>query len=124
MPQNPHRALALVVAVFAASAPAQRQAPPNPDLRRRIRVRRTLGPTDFAEDFNSWLGGMLGPAHILRQSAMFRRQNSSKAVDGLFYAGATTAPGVGVPMCLISAELVLKRLRGDSGPGPLPIPAQ
>ncbi|MGZ1489992.1 phytoene desaturase family protein [Brevibacterium sediminis] len=95
-----------------------------PDLRRRIRVRRTLGPTDFADDFNSWLGGMLGPAHTLRQSAMFRRQNSSKAVDGLFYAGATTAPGVGVPMCLISAELVLKRLRGDSSPGPLPIPAQ
>ncbi|WP_227492686.1 phytoene desaturase family protein [Brevibacterium sp. CFH 10365] len=95
-----------------------------PDLRRRIRVRRTQGPTDFAEGFNSWLGGMLGPAHTLRQSAMFRRQNSSKTVDGLFYAGATTAPGVGVPMCLISAELVLKRLRGDSSPGPLPIPAQ
>lgn len=94
-----------------------------PDLRRRIRVRRTLGPTDFAEGFNSWLGGMLGPAHTLRQSAMFRRQNSSKTVDGLFFAGATTAPGVGVPMCLISAELVLKRLRGDSSPGPLPIPA-
>lgn len=90
-----------------------------PDLRQRIRVRRTQGPTDFAEGFNSWLGGMLGPAHTLRQSAMFRRQNSSK-VDGLFYAGATTAPGVGVPMCLISAELVLKRLRGDSSPGPLP----
>lgn len=93
-----------------------------PDLRQRIRVRRTQGPTDFAEGFNSWLGGMLGPAHTLRQSAMFRRQNSSK-VDGLFYAGATAAPGVGVPMCLISAELVLKRLRKDSSPGPLPIPA-
>ena len=91
-----------------------------PDLRRRIRVRRTQGPTDFAEGFNSWLGGMLGPAHTLRQSAMFRRQNSSRTVDGLFYAGATTTPGVGVPMCLISAELVLKRLRGDSSPGPLP----
>lgn len=83
-------------------------------------MRRTQGPTDFAEGFNSWLGGMLGPAHTLRQSAMFRWQNSSKAVDGLFYAGATTTPGVGVPMCLISAELVLKRLRGDSSPGPLP----
>ncbi|WP_209370656.1 phytoene desaturase family protein [Brevibacterium renqingii] len=92
-----------------------------PELRERIRVRRTQGPTDFAEGFNSWLGGMLGPAHTLRQSAMFRRQNASKRVAGLFYAGATTAPGVGVPMCLISAELVLKRLRGDSGPGPLPV---
>ncbi|MGO3321230.1 MAG: phytoene desaturase, partial [Microbacterium gubbeenense] len=49
------------------------------------------------------------------------QQNASKKVEGLFYAGATTAPGVGVPMCLISAELVLKRIRGDSSPGPLPI---
>lgn len=49
---------------------------------------------------------------------MFRAQNASKRVTGLFYAGATTAPGVGVPMCLISAELVLKRIRGDHSAGP------
>ena len=67
---------------------------------------------------------MLGPAHILSQSAMFRAQNASKKVEGLFYAGATTAPGVGVPMCLISAELVLKRIRGDHSAGPLPVPAR
>lgn len=92
-----------------------------PDLRDRIRFRRTQGPTDFSGNYNSWLGGMLGPAHTLRQSAMFRQQNASKKVEGLYYAGATTAPGVGVPMCLISAELVLKRIRGDSSPGPLPV---
>ena len=91
-----------------------------PDLRDRIVVQRTIGPADFERDFNSWRGGMLGPAHILRQSAMFRAQNESRRVDGLFYAGATTAPGVGVPMCLISAEIVLKRIRGDHSPGPLP----
>lgn len=93
-----------------------------PDLRSRIILRQTQGPTDFAEAYNSWLGGMLGPAHTLGQSAMFRRQNASPTVDGLYYAGASTAPGVGVPMCLISAELVLKRIRGDSSPGPLPVP--
>lgn len=92
-----------------------------PDLRDRIRFRQTQGPTDFSRSYNSWLGGMLGPAHTLRQSAMFRQQNVSRKVEGLYYAGATTAPGVGVPMCLISAELVLKRLRGDSSPGPLPV---
>ena len=65
---------------------------------------------------------MLGPAHILQQSAMFRAQNVSRRVEGLYYSGATTAPGVGVPMCLISAELVLKRVTGDHSPGPLPEP--
>ena len=34
-------------------------------------------------------------------------------------SGATTVPGVGVPMCLISAENVLKRVRGDRSSGPL-----
>ena len=37
--------------------------------------------------------------------------NVSSKVDGLLYAGASTVPGVGLPMCLISAELVLKRLQ-------------
>lgn len=89
-----------------------------PDLRERIVVRHTIGPADFARDYHSWRGGMLGPAHTLAQSAMFRAQNASKRVQGLYYAGATTAPGVGVPMCLISAELVLKHVRGDHSPGP------
>ena len=31
-------------------------------------------------------------------------------------------PGIGLPMCLISAELVVKRLRGDTSTGPLPEP--
>lgn len=88
------------------------------DLRERIVVRHTIGPADFADDYHSWRGGMLGPSHILRQSAMMRAQNQSRRVEDLYYAGATTAPGVGVPMCLISAELVLKRIRGDHSAGP------
>lgn len=95
-----------------------------PDLHERIVVRETRGPADFRDDYRSWRGGMLGPAHILSQSAMFRAQNASRRVRGLFYAGSTTAPGVGVPMCLISAEIVLKRVRGDHSPGPLEEPAK
>jgi phytoene desaturase len=84
-----------------------------PDLRERIRVRRTIGPQDFERDYNAWRGGALGLEHTLRQSAFLRPGNASAKVDGLLYAGATTVPGVGLPMCLISAELVLKRLSGD-----------
>ncbi|MDZ5663690.1 phytoene desaturase family protein [Nocardioides sp. S-58] len=84
-----------------------------PDLRDRIRVRHTVGPDDFATRYNAWRGGALGLEHTLRQSAFFRPGNVSGKVDGLLYAGASTVPGVGLPMCLISAELVLKRLSGD-----------
>lgn len=90
-----------------------------PGLKKRVVARRSLGPGDFSQRFNSWRGGMLGPAHTMRQSAMFRVRNRSPRVQGLYYAGATVSPGIGVPMCLISAELVLKLLRGDDSPGPL-----
>ena len=92
-----------------------------PDLRDRIRVRHTVGPDDFARRYNAWRGGALGLEHTLRQSAFFRPGNVSSKVDGLLYAGASTVPGVGLPMCLISAELVLKRLTGDRSS--LPVPA-
>ncbi|WP_241982774.1 phytoene desaturase family protein [Cryobacterium sp. TMT1-2-1] len=93
-----------------------------PDLMERIVVRRTVGPGDFAEDLNSWRGGALGPGHTLRQSAFLRGSNASARVDGLYYAGGTTIPGIGLPMCLISAEILLKRIRSDTSTGPLPEP--
>ena len=93
-----------------------------PDLRDRIRVRRTIGPRDFADDLNAWSGSMLGPAHTLKQSAFFREKNASKKVEGLYYVGASTIPGIGLPMCLISAEVLLKRIHGDRSTEPLPTP--
>ncbi|MFW6773610.1 phytoene desaturase family protein [Nocardioides sp. CPCC 205120] len=94
-----------------------------PDLAERVVVRRTVGPADFVADVNAWSGGALGPAHTLRQSAFFRAGNRSRKVEGLYYAGHSTVPGIGLPMCVISAELVLKRLRGDRSVGRSPEPA-
>ncbi|MFC0680405.1 phytoene desaturase family protein [Lysobacter korlensis] len=93
-----------------------------PDLADRIEVRRTFGPRDFVDRYNAWRGTALGPAHTLRQSAFFRAGNKSRKVENLFYVGGSTIPGIGLPMCLISAELVVKRLRNDVSAGPLPEP--
>lgn len=93
-----------------------------PDLVSRITVRRTVGPADFATDFHTFRASALGPAHTLGQSAFLRGVTRSRRVKGLFYTGATTVPGVGLPMCLISAELVLKHVRGDHSAGPLEEP--
>jgi phytoene desaturase len=90
-----------------------------PDLAERIVVRRTMGPQDFAEDLNAWSGTALGMAHTLAQSAFFRPTNKSKKVEGLYYAGNHSIPGIGLPMCLIGAELVYKRLIDDRSAGPL-----
>lgn len=90
-----------------------------PDLAERVVLRRTVAPGDFAADLNAWKGSALGPAHTLRQSAFFRAGDVSKHVSNLYYAGSSTIPGIGLPMCLISAELVLKRLRGDTSTTPV-----
>ncbi|WP_127130277.1 phytoene desaturase family protein [Georgenia sp. SYP-B2076] len=93
-----------------------------PDLRERIVLRRTVGPADFADEFHAWSAGALGPAHTWRQSAFLRGRNASRKVDGLYYAGSSTIPGIGLPMCLISAEILLKRLRSDRSTAPLAEP--
>jgi phytoene desaturase len=93
-----------------------------PDLASRITVRRTYGPGNFVDDLHAWNGTALGPAHTLKQSAFFRAGNVSKKVDGLYYVGGSTIPGIGLPMCLISAEILVKRLRGDTTTEPMAEP--
>lgn len=81
------------------------------DLKTRTRSRTLFGPSQFSEKYNAWQSTMLGPSHKLFQSALFRTSNRSKKIHNLFYVGASTVPGIGVPMCLISAELVRERIR-------------
>ncbi|WP_282949133.1 phytoene desaturase family protein [Cellulomonas endometrii] len=93
-----------------------------PGLRERVVTRRVVGPADFARDFSAWRGTALGMEHTLAQSAMFRPGDRSAKVPNLLHVGGGTVPGVGLPMCLISAELVAKRLLGETSPRPLPTP--
>jgi phytoene dehydrogenase-like protein len=90
-----------------------------PDLAERIVVRRTMGPKNFEEELNAWSGTALGMAHTLWQSAFFRPKNYSKKLKNLYYAGHNTIPGIGLPMCLIGAELVYKHLTNDRSSGPI-----
>lgn len=89
------------------------------DLASRILTKTHFGPNDFKTKYNAWQSSMLGPSHKLWQSAFFRTPNKSKKLSNLYYVGAGTVPGVGVPMCLISAELIYKRLTGDTSAQPL-----
>ncbi|GAC1391661.1 MAG: phytoene desaturase family protein [Candidatus Saccharimonadales bacterium] len=90
-----------------------------PDLRGHIRYKKLFCVDDFESRFNSYKGTGLGLAHTLRQTAVFRPLNISKKVKSLYYVGANTHPGIGLPVTLISAELLIKRLIGDKTSGPL-----
>lgn len=90
-----------------------------PDLRQKIVYKQLFAVKDFAERYNSYQGSALGLSHTLRQTAAFRPNNVNKKVKGLYYVGAGTNPGIGIPPALISAELMYKRIIGDKTSGPL-----
>jgi phytoene dehydrogenase-like protein len=89
------------------------------DFKDRIVSKTVVGPNDFKNNYNSWQSTALGPAHTLKQSAFLRTGNKSKKVSNLYYAGGSTIPGIGLPMCLISAELVYKHIVNDKSGGPI-----
>lgn len=79
-------------------------------IKKNILVKHIFTPKDFSQDYNAYQGTALGLAHTLRQSLWGRPDNRSKKVQGLYYAGQYTNPGVGVPMALVSAQLVAKMI--------------
>ncbi|ADB61578.1 phytoene desaturase [Haloterrigena turkmenica DSM 5511] len=85
------------------------------DLRDRIVLEERFCVEDFADRYNSYDGTALGLAHTLRQTALFRPPHRSKGVDGLYFVGGDTTPGIGVPMCLISGELTAQTVLEDYG---------
>ena len=72
--------------------------------------RETMTPADWANSFGLFDGSAFGAAHNLRQIGPFRPRNISKEFDGLFFTGASTTPGTGVPMCVLSGKMVADRI--------------
>lgn len=90
-----------------------------PNLKSRIEVCTRYTPEGFVRDYHSLGGSALGLAHTLTQTAFFRPDNGHKKVKDLWYVGAGTNPGIGMPTCLISAELVYKRIMSIKHSAPL-----
>ena len=80
------------------------------ELHDRIVFEETFCVEDFADRYNSYQGSALGLAHTLRQTSLFRPPHRSETVDGLYFTGSTTTPGIGVPMCLISGGITAERI--------------
>jgi phytoene desaturase len=85
------------------------------DLRDRIVVEETFTVSDFASSYNATAGSALGLAHTLRQTGPLRPNRRSSAVEGLYFTGSYTTPGIGVPMCLISGQHTADALLDDYG---------
>ena len=74
-------------------------------------VKSIFGPNDFVQDYNAYKGTSLGLVHTLTQSAIFRPSHRSKKLKNLYYNGHYTHPGIGVPLVLISSQILAKTLK-------------
>lgn len=83
------------------------------DLRANIEVCRRFTPDDFAGELGATWGNAFGIEPKLSQTAYFRPHNASEDLAGLYFAGAGTHPGAGVPGVLLSAEAVEHCIRRD-----------
>ena len=77
-----------------------------PELGRHLVTERIFTPLDFETTLDSYLGAAFSFEPIFRQSAWFRPHNESEDIQNLFFAGAGTHPGAGIPGVLSSAKIV------------------
>jgi phytoene desaturase len=82
-------------------------------LRGSIEVRHSWTPLDFRERFGAVAGNAFGPEPTLFQSAYFRQPNRDRRLGGLYYVGAGTHPGAGIPGVLMTAGVTATVLRQD-----------
>ncbi len=75
-----------------------------PGLGSRIVTSHTLTPADFDGSLNSHLGAAFSLEPILSQSAYFRVHNRDDQIRNLYFVGAGTHPGAGVPGVVGSAK--------------------
>ncbi|USS90518.1 phytoene desaturase family protein [Fructilactobacillus carniphilus] len=83
------------------------------DLQKWIQVQRVFTPSDFKEFYNSKYGTAFGLKPTLLQSNYFRPHNKARKIQGLYFAGASTHPGAGVPIVVTSGELAAQELEKD-----------
>ena len=83
----------------------------DPDLRAHIAGEQDYTPVDFEQGINAVHGTAFGSfSHGFFQSSYFRPHNKARDIQGLYFVGQGTYPGVGMPMVLISARLVTERI--------------
>jgi len=79
-----------------------------PDLQKHIVAEHMITPQHFHDELNSYLGSAFSVEPILTQSAYFRPHNRSEEVPNLYFVGAGTHPGAGLPGVLSSARIAEK----------------
>jgi phytoene desaturase len=83
--------------------------------RNRVVYEKARTPLDWREEYNLEEGAAFGVGHGIFQVGYFRPPMVSNAVQGMYFVGASTRPGTGVPLVTIGARLVADRIGREVG---------
>lgn len=80
------------------------------DLEAHLKFEICLGPADWQRRFNLVRGATHGLAHTLTQMGYLRPHNRHARYRNLYFAGASTHPGTGLPTAIVSGRLAAERM--------------
>ncbi len=80
------------------------------DILPEIVTKTVYTPLEWQQQFHLHRGSGLGLAHNMGQIGAFRPANFDEKFKNVFYVGASTIPGAGLPMAIISSKLAFERI--------------
>jgi phytoene desaturase len=83
------------------------------DIESHIKFEETYTPLSWRKRYNLVKGSTHGLSHTLTQMAYFRPSNRHPRYQNLYFVGASTHPGTGVPTTMVSGRLVADRIRDE-----------
>jgi len=83
------------------------------DLREHIKFETSFNPLSWRKRYNLVKGSTHGLCHNLTQLAYFRPDNRHEQYHNVYFVGASTRPGTGMPTAMISARHVSQRIMED-----------
>ncbi len=85
------------------------------DLESHIKFEINFTPLSWRKRYNLMKGSTHGLCHNLTQLGYFRPSNRHARYHNLYFVGASTRPGTGIPTALVSARLAAERILDDLG---------
>ncbi len=83
------------------------------DIEKHIKFEISFTPKDWVNMYNLTYGSTLGLSHNMMQMTYLRPHNRHKRYKNLYFVGASTHPGSGVPIVLISSCHTCNRILRD-----------
>jgi phytoene dehydrogenase-like protein len=80
------------------------------DLQEHIKFETSFTPLSWRKRYNLMKGSTHGLCHNLMQLGFFRPSNRHAKIHNLYFVGASTHPGTGLPTAMVSARLTAKRI--------------